>query len=171
MSDNAFREERLLDVDIVRRPLRYLPALKHPETTAYDSDVLIRIEKGCFFFEAIRERNVVMIKDRNIFPFGTGKQNVSARRDAKVLRVVPEHDAGIVIRTNNFLKPRVVRRIIEQQKLKVLKRLIQNRFNHFTQDEFRRVVERSKNRNFRSHLRFCNLYRCSAGWIVMPFCS
>ena len=145
MRDNAFVEERLLDVDILSRPLRHLPALKHPEPTAYDSDVLICIEKGCFFFEAIRERNVVMIKDRNKFPSGTGKQNVTARRDATVLRVVPEDNTGIVIRTNNFLKPRVVRRIIEQQKLKILKRLIQNRFNHFTQDGLRRVVERSKN--------------------------
>ena len=133
MAQGAARHQGRSDVAVREGEFPRLFRDHVPDLTAHDAHVGMSVEEGDLLFEALGQRDVVMIHDGEILALRHIEQTVAGRRDAEIALVDSVDDARIGVRFHYLFYLRLGGAVVENEKLKVLERLREYAVDSFAQ--------------------------------------
>lgn len=154
MNDGAPFRQRRTDFRIMLRPPPDAPPFPAQKLIPPRNDAAfpVRVQIGCFFFQPLRQRNIVMVSHRQIIARRHFHQPVPASGNAQISLIAKIFYPRVIIRCYNRLRRPVFGTVVQNQEFKILRRLVQYALDRLPQKRFRRLINRHQNGNFR-HLR------------------
>lgn len=136
MNDGAPFRQRRADFRIMLRPPPDAPPFPAQKLIPPGNDAAlpVRIQIGCFFFQPLRQRNIVMVSHRQIIARRHFHQPVPASGNAQISLVAKIFYPRVIIRCYNRLRRPVFGTVVQNQEFKILRRLVQYALDRLPQN-------------------------------------